>query len=131
MDHLLNPFHLILSSSLDSIQSKWYGYLQSLPTRTVEIAALWGHEYDDDSDIDTGPREEETEIDEDLRAARAWMAHTNIAHELEVSSEEEVDGDYQEGTAGQSILVSPGHTSYGKFSHLLYSPPFFFLWLPC
>jgi hypothetical protein len=65
-------------------------------------------------------REEETEIDVDLRVARAWMTHTNIAHELEVSSSEEIDGPSQEGTADQTIIVSPGHTSYGKFLALIF-----------
>lgn len=50
-------------------ESKWYGYLQSLPTSVVPNALFWGHD-----DAGMG--------DHDGREARAWLDGTEVEKEF-------------------------------------------------
>jgi hypothetical protein len=55
--------------SLRLEQSRWYGYLQSLPQETVDIAVLWG-----------------TKIDvEDRKEALHWTRGTELEKQLRSS----------------------------------------------
>lgn len=65
--------------SLRGLESRWSGYLQSLPQSAVDIALLWA---DDQlpQGLDQG-RKEDLNI-EDVRHARAWAAGTELSREL-------------------------------------------------
>ncbi|KAH9939052.1 SET domain-containing protein, partial [Epithele typhae] len=65
-------------------QSRWYGYLQSLPSDIVPIARLWAHR--------------EAFADDDTQQAMRWLERTEVQHELNdaegVSLADEIDQYY-------------------------------------
>ncbi|KZT13317.1 SET domain-containing protein [Laetiporus sulphureus 93-53] len=91
--------------------SRFYGYLQSLPARTVPIALLWGSA---DAHLDTDSRSEP--ISEDSREAKEWINGTEVEKEFFGDDDGELMGEIR--TYFETVvrtLLSDANVTFADF----------------
>ena len=93
---------LIILDRLLGTDSRWHGYLQSLPATTVPIARLWGHPsgFDDQDAVDAARWLNGTEVQRELQdedgALLTVCFHRRVANGLRsTKSQDEIDNFYQ------------------------------------